>query len=314
MSNEAPAGTAEAYAIGVDVGVTNVKAVCAARDGTVMTRTQIDTVSTSPDWPVRVTALVERLELAHGPAMAIGVAAPGIAAPDGRSIWWMQGRLSEVQGLDWTKHLGRRTVVPVLNDAHAALVGEVWQGAAAGASNAILLTLGTGAGGAALVDGRVLRGHLGRAGHLGHVSLDPYGELDVANAPGSLESAIGNCTVAARTGGRFTSTHDLIAAADAGEDEAKMWWLRSVRALAAAVASLINVLDPEVVVIGGGIARAGKSLFDPLAEYLDSYEWRPHGRRSRIVSATLGEHAGALGAAWNALTLMNEDERTADER
>jgi glucokinase len=301
VSSEAPEGTAAAYAIGIDVGVTNVKAVCAAPDGKVLTRTQIDTVSTSPDWPDRVKALVERLESERGRAKAIGVAAPGIAAPDGRSIWWMQGRLSEVQGLDWTKHLGRQAIVPVLNDAQAALLGEVWQGAAAGASNAILLTLGTGVGGAALVDGRVLKGHLGRAGHLGHVSLDPYGELDVANAPGSIEGAIGNVTVAARTGGRFTSTHDLIAAADAGDDEAKMWWVRSVRALAAAVASLINVLDPEVVVIGGGIARAGKSLFDPLGEYLDLYEWRPHGRRVRIARATLGEHAGAMGAAWNTL-------------
>jgi glucokinase len=301
VSNEAPAGTAGEYAIGVDVGVTNIKAVCAAPDGNVLTRTQIDTVSTSPDWPARVKALVERLESERGPAKSVGVAAPGIAAPDGRSIWWMQGRLEEVQGLDWTKHLGRSTPVPVLNDAQAALLGEVWQGAARGASNAILLTLGTGVGGAALVDGRVLKGHLGRAGHLGHVSLDPNGELDVANAPGSLESAIGNCTVADRTGGRFTSTHDLIAAADAGDDEAKMWWLRSVRALAAALASLVNVLDPEVVVIGGGIARAGRSLFNPLAEYLDPYEWRPHARRVRIVPATLGEHAGALGAAWNAL-------------
>ena len=292
---------AGAYAIGVDVGVTNVKAMCVRPDGKVLARTQVDTVSTSPDWPGRVKGLIERLELEQGPARALGVAAPGIAAPDGRSIWWMQGRLAEVQGLDWTKHLGRRSTVPVLNDAQAALLGEVWQGAAAGASNAILLTLGTGVGGAALVDGRVLKGHLGRAGHLGHVSLDSNGELDVANTPGSLESAIGNVTVETRTEGRFKSTHDLIAAADAGDDEAKRWWLRSVRALAAAIASLINVLDPEVVVVGGGIARAGKSLFDPLSECLDPYEWRPHGQRVRVVPATLGEHAGALGAAWNAL-------------
>jgi glucokinase len=301
VKTEASAGKAGTHAIGIDVGVTNVKAVRVSAEGDVLTRTQIDTVSTSPDWPERVKALVERLESEQGPASAVGVAAPGIAAPDGRSIWWMQGRLSEVQGLDWTSHFGRRSLVPVLNDAQAALLGEVWQGAAVGASNTILLTLGTGVGGAALVDGRVLKGHLGRAGHLGHVSLDPYGEPDVANAPGSLESAIGNCTVGARTGERFASTHELIAAADAGDDEAKRWWLRSVRALAAAVASLVNVLDPEVVVIGGGIARAGKSLFDPLGEYLDPYEWRPHGRRVRIVPATLGEHAGALGAAWNAL-------------
>ena len=118
--------------------------MCVAPDGKVLARTQIETVSTSPDWPDRVKALVERLESERGPAKAIGVAAPGIAAPDGRSIWWMQGRLAEVQGLDWTKHLAREAPFRVLNDAQAALLGEVWQGAAAGASNAILLDAGHG--------------------------------------------------------------------------------------------------------------------------------------------------------------------------
>ena len=288
---------ADGYAVGVDIGVTNVKAVCATPGGGVVRRASIETAAMSPDWPERVRGLVRQLE----PAVAVGVAAPGIAGPDGRSIWWMQGRLGEVQGLDWSTFLGRGSAVPVINAAQAALLGEVWQGAAKGAANAILLTLGTGVGGAAMVDGRLLKGHLGRAGHLGHISLDVGGELDIANTPGSLEGAIGNCTVGARTGGRFTSTHDLIAAAGAGDAEARMHWLASVRALAAGVASLVNVLDPEVVIIGGGVARAGPALFEPLAEYLDRVEWRPHGRRVRVAAATLGEHAGALGAAWHAL-------------
>lgn len=78
-------------------------------------------------------------------------------------------------------------------------------------------------------------------------------------------------------------------------------WTRSIRALAAGVASLVNVADPEVVIIGGGIARAGAALFDPLNALLDQFEWRPHGQRVRVVPAALGEHAGALGAAWNAI-------------
>jgi glucokinase len=165
----------------------------------------------------------------------------------------------------------------------------------------MLLTLGTGVGGALMVDGRLLRGHLGRAGHLGHVSLDVDGPPDVTNCPGSLEHAIGNVTIAERTGGRFKTTHDLIAASRAGDRLATDVWLQSVRALAAAVASLTNVTDPEVVIIGGGIARAGAALFDPLNEGLDRFEWRPHGRKARVVPAALGEYAGAIGAAWNSL-------------
>jgi glucokinase len=213
----------------------------------------------------------------------------------------MQGRLGEVQGLNWTEFLGRSTRVPVVNDAQAALLGEVWQGAARGSRNVMLLTLGTGVGGALMVDGRLLRGAVGRAGHLGHVSLEPDGPGDIVNTPGSLEDMIGNCTVERRTGGRFKSTHDLIAAHLAGDADASRVWLRSVHALAVAVASLINVADPEVVIIGGGIARAGPALFDPLNAGLDRFEWRPHGRRARVVPAALGEYAGAIGAAWNGI-------------
>jgi glucokinase len=116
----------------------------------------------------------------------LGVAAPGLAAMDGRSISHMPGRLEALQGLDWTAALGRAAAVPVLNDAHAALLGEVWKGSASGRSHVVMLTLGTGVGGAVLADGRLLKGTLGRAGHLGHTSLNPSGRQDVVGTPGSL--------------------------------------------------------------------------------------------------------------------------------
>lgn len=290
----------EPYAIGCDIGVTHVKLVTVSPAGDVLSRRQVDTLADRPDWPTRVRDVIAATEREHGRAGWVGLAAPGIAAPDGRCIAWMQGRLSEVQGLDWAAFLGRPA--PVINDAQAALLGEVWQGAAKGSRNVMLLTLGTGVGGALMVDGRLLRGHLGRAGHVGHVSLDPDGTPDIVNTPGSLEDAIGNCTVARRSGGRFRTTHDLYAAHQRGDDAlATELWTGSIRALAAGVASLVNVADPEVVILGGGIARAGSALFDPLNVLLDQFEWRPHGRRVRVVPAALGEHAGALGAAWNAM-------------
>src|SRR5206468_2409626 len=143
--------------------------------------------------------------------------------------------LSEVQGVEWASPLKRGQPVPVINDANAALLGEVWVGAAKGCRNVILLTLGTGVGGAAMVDGHLLRGHLGRAGHLGHVSLDPGGALDIVNTPGSLEDAIGESTLAKRSGGRFKSTRELVEAFQKGSSEAAAIWLKSVRALAAAI-------------------------------------------------------------------------------
>jgi glucokinase len=289
------------YLLGIDIGVTHVKWARVTPDGQTLERGTFDTRSESPRWTESVRAFVERTEREHGVAQAIGIAAPGLAAPDGSCIAWMQGRLDAVQGLNWTEYLGRREAIPVLNDAQAALLGEAWVGAAKGSTNVMLLTLGTGVGGALMVDGRLLRGHIGRAGHLGHVCLDPDGIPDIVGMPGSLEEAIGNCTVSRRTDGRFSSTHELIAAHQSGDAEATKAWLRSVHLLACGIASLINVADPEVVIIGGGIARAGEALFVPLREKLDQMEWRPHGKQVRLVAATLGEYAGALGAARNAM-------------
>ena len=289
------------YAIGVDLGGTNVKFVAVTESGDLIERSAESTVDAGSGWAEHVPARLARIEAEHGPSEWIGVAAPGLAASDGRSIAWMQGRMTGVQGFDWTTHLGRPRPVPVLNDAHAAVLGEAWRGAAAGARNVMMLTLGTGVGGGALVDGRLLRGHLGRAGHVGHISLDADGAPDIVGTPGSLEDAIGDCTVARRSGGRFASTELLLDAYRAGDPAAEAVWSRSVECLAVGISSLINVLDPEVVVIGGGIARAGDALFRPLAGYLDRVEWRPLGAGVAVVPAALGEFAGAFGAAYHTL-------------
>jgi glucokinase len=293
--------TSPPYSIGVDIGGTSVKSVRVTGAGEVLAHEVLPIDASDPHWPRHLRELVAGIERAAGPAAAIGVAAPGIAGSDGRDIWWMQGRRAEVQELDWTAFLARGEPVPVLNDAQAALIGEAWLGAAAGCTNVFMLTLGTGVGGAAIVDGRLLRGNLGRAGHLGHICLDRAGPPDIARTPGSLESAIGNCTVSERTGGRFTSTLALAAAAAGGDKDADLIWRRSIHALACGIASLVNVLDPEIVLIGGGIAAAGAALFDPLRKELDGVEWRPHGRQVSVMPAKLDEFAGAIGAARNAM-------------
>ena len=291
------------YAIGLDIGGTNIKAMALTSGGRVLAHTVVPTGDTGQrSWRLNVCRAKDELEHAlKQPPSWIGLAAPGLAAANQSSIAFMPGRLPGLEGLIWQKFLKVSQPVPVLNDAHAALLGEAWRGAARRAQNVILLTLGTGVGGAALVDGRLLRGHLGRAGHFGHISLDPTGTPDVARTPGSLENAIGDCTVEARSGGRFDSTERLVAANNAGDTAAQQVWRKSVQALAAGVASLINVLDPEVVVIGGGIAQAGEALFRPLKKYLNDFEWRPGGKQARVVPAKLGDRAGAFGAAWHAI-------------
>ncbi|MEX0887198.1 MAG: ROK family protein [Phycisphaeraceae bacterium] len=296
-------------AIGIDVGGTRLKAVALSRGGEVLARHEAATPGHDADALVEaVRAAVKAVagDAGGGGDAPIGLAAPGLAARDGRSIAWMQGRLEAVQGLDFSRALGRD--VTVLNDAHAATLAEVWLGAAAGADHAIVLTLGTGVGGGVIVDGRLLTGAIGRAGHIGHMSLDPHGEPGIAGTPGSLEDHVGDYNVAARTGGRFADSRALVEAAQAGDAAARQAWDASLDALAAALASLINVCDPEVIVLGGGVAQAGEAmLFAPLRRRLDRIEWRPTGQAVRIVPATLGPWAGAIGAARQAMMEVATD-------
>ena len=292
------------HAIGIDLGGSSIKAVVAGADGQVLTRETVPFEDDARmDWAAKISAMADELKRTHKDAR-VGISAPGLAARDGRSIAVMPVRLQGLAGLNWTQHLKSPTPVPVLNDAQAALLGEVWLGAGKSCTNVIMLTLGTGVGGAAMVDGHLLHGHIGRAGHLGHISLDPDGTPDVTGTPGSLEVAIGNFTIQERSVGRFKTTHNLVAAHLKRDTEATAIWLKSVQALAAAIASFINILDPETVIIGGGIARSGDALFRPLQKYLDVMEWRPAGHRAKIVPAQLGEFAGAIGAARNALTTI----------
>jgi glucokinase len=295
------------YAIGVDLGATNIKLVAVTPWGEVLDQNRVATEDQfSTAWADRIRDWIRKTEAACGVAAHIGIASPGLAARDHRSITWMMGRMSGVMYFDWGTYL-RRDNVSVLNDAHAALLGEIWMGAARGAADVVMLTLGTGVGGAIVSQGRLLRGAIGRAGHLGHISLDPAGEKDIVNTPASLENAIGECTLPARSGGKFTATRDLLAAVARNDDDAARVWLSSLRALAAGIVSIINVVDPELIIIGGGVAQAGDALLAPLEKLLDELEWRPNGHRVRIAAAELGDRAGALGAASFA---MNREKMT----
>lgn len=293
--------------IGIDLGGTVIKAAafdCA--DGTLLSRQSAPTrdgdapIDGLPAFAHEVKGLVAKLEDEQGiKAAVLGLSAPGMANAEADRIAFIPNRLDGLEGFDWSACLGRP--VKVLNDAHAALLGEIWQGSARGLGDVILLTLGTGVGGAVVSGGRLLRGHIGRGGHLGHISLDYLGSGDICGTPGSFEDLVGNATVAERSGGRFTMTRDLVAAVAAGDAEAEAIWDRSMRALAAGIASLVNVLDPQAVVIGGGIASAWIHIEPAMDRWMDEFEWRPGGAKVEIRRAELGEWAGTYGALAFAL-------------
>lgn len=298
------------YGIGIDLGGTNVKGVALAASGELLERASVPSGdgegSPAATWAGRVRELAAQFATKRGEAGWMGIAAPGIPARDGRTVFHQPGKLNGLEGFDWTDFLGRKNLVPVLNDAHAALLAEARFGAARGFRHVILLTLGTGVGGAIMLDGKLFTGTIGRAGHVGHLSVTGDDGRSIFGVPGSLEAAIGNYSLGARSEGKFSSTRELVAASVAGDAHATEVWRRSIAALARALVSLANVLDPEAIIIGGGTVQAGNALFGPLRQEMDRMEWRPGGHTVKILPSALGDWAGAMGAAEHARELQKD--------
>ena len=208
----------------------------------------------------------------------------------------MPGRLQGLEGFVWADYLEVDRVW-VINDAKSALLAESRLGAARGCLNVMLITLGTGVGGALLIDGRIHEGFLNRAGHIGHISMDRNAPTGILNLPGTLEYFVGNATIVQRSQGKFDSTAALLDALRNANGEAADIWSDSIDRLAIGLCSLINVISPELIVIGGGIAQAGRDLFEPLEEKMATYEWRPNDKKTPIVCAQFQQFTGAVGAA-----------------
>jgi len=292
-------------AIGIDLGGTRIKAVTIDATGDLLsqlyqpTNDGDDTV-----WKNSVAqAVIDLKRKINKQDIVIGISAPGLPNENNRAIAFMPGRLQGLENFDWTDFLQQQTWV--LNDGVAAIVAEAKFGAAKNKKNVVMLTLGTGVGGAILIDGKPYQGAFNKAGHIGHMVINDEGDCDVTGMPGSLEECIGNVTLEKRSRGKFTSTQQMLNAYRNGDAFAKEVWLRSVKQLAIGLASVTNILSPETIVLGGGITECGKDLFDPLEEYMNTYEWRAGGNGAQIVKATFGDMAGATGAACFAMEKVN---------
>jgi len=291
----------DSITIGIDLGGTRIKGVAIDEQGSVLnqllkpTNDGDDTV-----WKKAVAETVNELsKQVNAEKFSVGISAPGLPNENNTAIAFMPGRMQGLENFCWSDFLKHKTYV--LNDAAAAMMAEAKFGAAKNKKNVVMLTLGTGVGGAILIDGKPYQGAFAKAGHIGHMVIDDEGDCDVTGMPGSLEECIGNCTIEKRSKGKFSSTHDLLIAYRNDDVFAKEVWLRSVKQLAIGLASVTNILSPDVIVLGGGITEAGDDLFKPLDEYMAKYEWRAGGNKVEIVKAGFGEMAGAVGAACFAM-------------
>jgi glucokinase len=201
------------------------------------------------------------------------------------------------------------------NDATAAAVGEHRYGAGRGTRNMIYLTVSTGVGGGAVLDGRTYRGAAGNGGEFGHVTVDGHGRpCRGCGRTGCLEAYASGTSIAERAleavaeaeaAGRPTSlarcspitAEDVSREAAAGDEVATRVWVATTQALACGVTSLVNLFEPELVVLGGGVVRAGEQLLAPVRRIVREQAMGPAARVARVVAAATGDRVGVVGAA-----------------
>jgi glucokinase len=287
--------------IGIDIGGTRIKAVAMDTQGKILFHSYQPTQDGDDAvWKKNIAdaaaAVKQKLDSND---VLIGISAPGLPDEKNECIAFMPGRLQGLEDFHWGNFLEHPAYV--INDAVSALMAEAKLGACKTNKHAVMLTLGTGVGGAILIDGKPYQGAFNKAGHMGHMVINDEGDVDVTGMPGSLEECMGNCTIEKRSKGKFQSTQDLLEAYRKGDEFAKSVWLKSIKQLGIGIASITNILSPEIVVLGGGITEAGDDLFQPLSFFMEKYEWRAGGNKTTIAKALHGDLAGAIGAACFAL-------------
>jgi len=307
--------------IGLDIGGTKVLGVLLADDGTVVREARLASPHTGLDVLVQTgAAIVAELD---APAAPIGVGAAGLVDHEG--VVRYAPNLPNVREAPLRDALAEATgrAVVVDNDAAVATLGEVTFGAAMGKRDVLLVTLGTGIGGGFLFDGRPYRGAHNFGAEIGHFTVVLDGPLCACGERGHWESIAsgtalgrmarelvsqgGGAAIVAAAGGdasAVTGTHVGQAAAT-GDSDARGVLVQYAENVALGLVSLANILDPECIVIAGGLVELGPLLFGPLREafgrHIEGGSYRPP---IAIIPAELGERAGAVGAAVLARTLL----------
>jgi len=304
--------------LGIDTGGTAAKFVLTAADGTVVVEGEVPTDS------VHAAITLDRVAAAvgagdRGSLVGVGLACAGIVTPGSGRL----GRSPNLPGWENSDLVAPLVAafgpVPVtlVNDVNSAIYGEYRAGAGRGCRDLVMLALGTGVGGGIIQGGRLLEGRRGGAAELGHMVLDPHGPTCTCGNRGCLEAWAGSVALLKRARalaadgehhpvlaqlvaerGEDLETRDLARLADAGDQDTLDIFAEAGRRLGQAVGNLINTLDPDRVILGGGVARAGDLVFGPLRATYPPLVLCEASSRIPVVPAELGPTAAAVGAAW----------------
>ncbi len=309
------------YAVGIDLGGTNIKGGVCTPDGQLRFRRSIDTQAAGGVAHVlgRMAELVDDLvrdaQLTKTELAGVGVGAPGPMSHAAGVVHnapnlpgWVNVPLRE----QFSAMIGLPVVLE--NDANAAAFGEYVAGAGREVHSLVMLTLGTGIGGGIVLAGKLWRGHFDNAGEIGHLVTVPDGRACPCGQRGCLERYASASAVAERlceavragesstlkakvlANEAFDARH-VLAAADAGDALAARIWDETCQYLALGIVNLRHLLNPELVVLAGGLSNAGPRLLEPVKAHFERLSWKIAPDAPRIALATLGENAGMIGAA-----------------
>ncbi len=302
------------YGFGIDVGGTTVKLAFFSEEGQMLDKWEIPTVREDggkqilPDVAKAVEAYIAEKKLDKAQLIGIGIGVPGPVN---------NGVVNRCVNLNWgvmdvSGILSELTGLPVCvgNDANVAALGELWMGGGKGATDMVLATLGTGIGGGIILGGRPLDGVHGAAGEIGHITVNPYehepcgcGKFGCAeqycSASGVVRLAKRHLQMSDRDSTLRSienlTCKDVFDACAAGDALAEQILDQVYEYMGRFLANVCNVVDPELVVLGGGVSKAGEPLLEGARRYFDRYVF--HASKSiRFVLATLGNDAGAYGA------------------
>lgn len=295
------------FAIGIDIGGTKIAAGFVDGQGKVLAGTSIKTdLTVSPSEMLdRVASELRQLAQDNGleleKAIGVGVGAPGplntttgrLTCPPNLKSWWDYPVVDELKA---------RLQLPVKmeNDATAATLAEKWVGAAQDSDHFVFITVSTGIGAGIYLHGKLITGSSGNAGDAGFMILHPQGDV-LNNEPSGYWEHIASGTAIARQAskllGREVTSKEAFELAAEGNAAVAELVQRVFTYIGMGCVSLINILDPAKIVIGGGVSQVGDPLFSAVKDYVSKHALNPGGRETVIVPAKLQQGAGLIGAA-----------------
>jgi len=321
-------------ALGIDLGGTKILTAVANAEGKMLSRDHSITPATEGP-PAVVRSILESVGRALDQAnivvadlTTIGIGAPGLSNPETGILFtspnlpgWKDVRLRNIV----EKELGKKAFL--INDANAAAVGELYFGAGRGARNFIYITVSTGIGGGIIIDGKIYTGSIGTAGELGHMVIDDEGPQCNCGNRGCWETLASGTALAREARyrikkGAATSIPEHVAgdlekinaeaiheAAQSGDKLANELIAQAAYYLGVGLANLINIFNPEVIIIGGGLSNSGDMLLKPAFEEAGRRAFKQSCEAVRFARAELGRNSGVLGAAAFALEKIREADR-----